>query len=327
MTEYRRIRPSEEDAALDLWIATLPVPPERLRYEYHLDPQQHERTFVAVNDAGEVVSALCYVRRDIGDAAGGARPVGCVCCLATRPDARGRGHAARLLELAAEAMREEGCAWQFLFTDVPAYYKRLGWRAMASRYREGALAAEPPADDGKISVRSYRPVDEPGGWSALAGVYAAYNASRPLALRRDAAYWRAYLPPRFAAPTALLLVASRRPDVAGTEAGMDGYLLAHLLDGSFVATEIASRPGVPGVAAALLGALAREARSRGYSGGRVYLPFEPEVDAALAGVFAGLTVGYHHAMLTKPLAPGLDEAEIDAIFAAPGAISWPSDDF
>ena len=323
MIDYRAVHPDEENAALDLWIATLPVPPERLRYEYHLDPKQHERTFVAVDAGGEVVSALAYVRRDLGDAAGNPRPVGCVCLLATRESARGRGHAARLLDLAAGAMREEGCAWQFLFTDVTGYYERLGWRTMASRYREGPLVAEPPAASAEISVRPYRPAEEPDGLEPLAEVYAAANDRRPLALRRDAAYWRTYLPPRFGAPTALVLVARRRPDAAE----VDGYLLAHLLDGFFIANEIAVRPGAPGVAAALVGGLAREARARGLAGGRVYLPFEPEVDAALGLAFESLTVGYHHAMMVKPVGLGFGPAEIDAIFAAPGAISWPSDDF
>jgi hypothetical protein len=70
-----------------------------------------------------------------------------------------------------------------------------------------------------------------------------------------------------------------------------------------------------------------EARARGIGMGRVYLPREPAVDAALAGIYQQIHEDYHHGLMGLPLAPGWDDARIAAIFAAPGTISWPADDF
>jgi GNAT superfamily N-acetyltransferase len=319
--DYRRARADEESATTDLWAACLPVPIERLRYEHRIDPDRLRRTFVAVDPTGEVLSAVAYARRQLRDAAGRPRLVGAVTCVATRESARGQGHARRLLDFALAGMRDEGCAWSILFTDVPGYYERLGWRAMATRYREGPLIGN-RRHASEYNVEPFDPTDSTG-WTALAETYDRYNAKRPLCLVRSPEYWRSWIAPRFTAPTALVLVARRR----GSDAGIAGYVLAHVFDEAFVASEIAvDRPG-EGIALALLGSLAERVARRGIGGGRVYLPFEDEIDEVLGRVFAEPAVGYHHAMLTRPVAPDFDQAIIDAAFAAPGAIYWPSDDF
>jgi ribosomal protein S18 acetylase RimI-like enzyme len=320
--EYRSARADEEPDILGLWAACLPVPAERLRHEYRLDPDRLRRTFVAVDAAGAVLSAVACAQRNLGDATGRSRLVGAVTCVATRKSARGRGHARHLLDLALAAMCEEGCAWSLLFTDVPGYYERLGWKTMATRYREGALAGERPRLASGYTVEPFDPTD-PSGWAALAETYNRYNAKRPLCLARSPEYWRSWVAPRFTAPTARVLVARRK----GVDAGTAGYVLAHVFDEAFVISEIAvDRPG-EGAALALLGSLADRVAARGVGGGRAYLPFEDEIDQALGSVFAGLSVGYHHAMVTRPVAPDFDRAKIDTIFGGPGAIYWPSDDF
>ncbi len=45
----------------------------------------------------------------------------------TRPQARGQGHASRLLRQAAEDLRADGTAFAVLFTAQPEFYRRLGW--------------------------------------------------------------------------------------------------------------------------------------------------------------------------------------------------------
>ena len=108
---------------------------------------------------------------------------------------------------------------------------------------------------------------------------------------------------------------------------MVGYLLAHLLDAAFAITEVAALPDASGAVDSLVGRLADDAAERGIGAGRVYLPLETEVDAALGRVFDGTAVGYHRAMMVRPIERGLDHDRIVAVFRAPGAIYWPSDDF
>ena len=191
---YRQIQSDEESAVLDLWAANLPVERERLQYEYRTDPLRGKHTFVAAGD-GAILSAVAYYLRSLRDIDGQPTLVGGVSAVATRPDARGQGHARRLLDLAVESMRREGCAWSLLFTDVGGYYERLGWQTVETRYREGRLAAERPAVPGDYSVERFNPAREDGGWEALARVYDAYNARRPVCLSRALPYWQGYLLP------------------------------------------------------------------------------------------------------------------------------------
>lgn len=313
----------EEEAVVDLWAASLPVDRAQLVHQYRADPLRRGRTLVAAGPDGTVLSAVAYSPRDLRDAEGRPVRVGGISAVATRPDERGQGHARKLLALAVESMRREGCLWSLLFTESNDYYERLGWQTIQTSYREGLLSSERVDRAHGYSVRRYDPAREPEGWEPLSKLYDAYNASRALSLVRSLEYWRGYLAPAFTAPTALVLVARRPPDGAS----IDGYLLAHMLDEALIVTEIGLRPGLPGVASALLDGLRDEANERGIDRGRAYVPVEPEVDIALGQAFVGLRVGHHQAMMALPIATDFDMDRIQGIFVAPGAIYWPSDDF
>ena len=47
----------------------------------------------------------------------------------TRPPYRGQGLASRLLQEAAQRLRQEGVDFAVLWTDQPAFYARLGWQS------------------------------------------------------------------------------------------------------------------------------------------------------------------------------------------------------
>jgi GNAT superfamily N-acetyltransferase len=54
------------------------------------------------------------------------------------PEARGRGHGARLAQAAVQAAAEQGIAELFLFTpEHVAFYERLGWQRMARTTLKG----------------------------------------------------------------------------------------------------------------------------------------------------------------------------------------------
>jgi predicted N-acetyltransferase YhbS len=87
--------------------------------------------FVVLRDPeGRVASAMKLYR--FAARAGGRRiTVGGVGALYTPPEQRGRGHAARLLELVHEAMAARGDAASLLYSEIGAeYYTRLGYRAL-----------------------------------------------------------------------------------------------------------------------------------------------------------------------------------------------------
>ena len=54
----------------------------------------------------------------------------------TPPAARGRGHAARLIEQLCDEARADGCALAMLFSEIgSAYYERLGFRVVAHTHQ------------------------------------------------------------------------------------------------------------------------------------------------------------------------------------------------
>ena len=77
----------------------------------------------------------------------------------------------------------------------------------------------------------------------------------------------------------------------------------------------------------LLTAVRCAALSRGIVAGRVYLPLEPAVDAAVAAHFERVVAGVYQVLMGRPLAANYSMDAIEAAFSAQGAIVWPVDDF
>ncbi|HUP57979.1 MAG TPA: GNAT family N-acetyltransferase, partial [Bdellovibrionota bacterium] len=80
---------------------------------------------------------------------------------------RGRGHAARLLELVHEKLLEPSCQAIYLFSDIdPAYYERLGFRARPAMDRVYAPEAGDPFERAQAAaIESFLGLD----WSSLRG--------------------------------------------------------------------------------------------------------------------------------------------------------------
>jgi GNAT superfamily N-acetyltransferase len=271
--------------------------------------------------SGRILAAVSYCLRHIRDASGTPQRVGGVSLVATHPEARGQGHASRLLLRAVDLMRGEGCRWSQLSTYISPFYERLGWRVMATRFRQGMLTPETLAPNTAYTIHALGPDELAARLGEIAAVYDAYNAGRPLTTVREPAYWRAYTLPRLLAPAATLLAASHGPD-----APLCGYALAHFQEETFAITEIGALPG-EATATALIFAVAAEAARRGIDKGRVYIPFEPEIDMALRTIYRVAEQGEHRVFMVRPLASDIDVDQIAAIPRAPGAIPWPADDF
>ena len=143
---YRPARPTEEAALIDLWVAANPdSDPAAWRREYERAPDRFVHTLVAAAPTGGLLAAALWWPRLVRDAAGEARLVGNVSHVATRPEAWRCGHATRLMALAIDAMRAEGCAWATLTTSEEArpLYQRLGWRAYPRLSWQGRLVRRP----------------------------------------------------------------------------------------------------------------------------------------------------------------------------------------
>ena len=337
--EYRTARGNDEERALDLWSSALEVDRDALRRESRSDPRFRERTFVAATPDGSVVSALQYWVRDIRDAEGAPRRAGYVYTLATRPDARGLGHAGRLLERASTAMQHEGCAWALLLTtEARGFYERHGWRAFPRAVWQGTLRDDLAFAPTPYIVRDFDPEREPGGWDAIAAVYAAANARRPLTVVRDSAYWRNYAAQRFrdllARDNVALFVAQDSP----ADTRPRGYALAVFLDaaamrerfgvdvGSFGVTEVGVLPGHWAALDALLGTIGARAAAGGMPLSRLPLPVEPAIETPLRHLFGStLHTVRDEQPMGRVLDPAFGERRLEAMFAAPGAMFWSID--
>ena len=101
---------------------------------------------------------------------------------------------------------------------------------------------------------------------------------------------------------------------------MTGNVRQGALD-ALVQEAIAAASGVK------LTAVRRAALTRGIVAGRVYLPLEAAVDAAVAAHFEQVIPGTYQVLMGRPLAAEYSMDAIEAAFSAPGAIAWPVDDF
>jgi predicted acetyltransferase len=322
--EYRAMRSGEEEAVLSLWAEVWNDGGAYFQRYFTVDPHRRpEHTCVAVDEDGWILSAAHVCLRDLRDADGIPRRVGCIANVATRQEARNQGHSGRLLELTVKVMEAEGCAGSLLYSGVNRHYERYGWRALPTPFRQGQIQPQREEGAAGFSVCPYDPVHGPAGWDRLASVYDAFNAARPLTIVRPLAYWRGFGARAFTEPGAVILAATRK----AADDVLAGYLLTHLSDQEISLLEIGWRSGDQECVSALISAAANLAAERQAMKMTVHLPFLPEIDAALDRVASGAAVKHHHAAMIRAVGANRDLSWLNAAFAAPGAIFWGADGF
>ncbi|MHB8376577.1 MAG: GNAT family N-acetyltransferase [Dehalococcoidia bacterium] len=113
---------------------------------------------VAVVDGAIAAYVRIFARRML--VRGAPVAAGGIGSVATRPDARGNGIATALLEDAITQMRREGVAVSYLFTGIPAFYERLGYRIVRQPEfvvsRAAIVAARAPWYDRAPSIHLKR---------------------------------------------------------------------------------------------------------------------------------------------------------------------------
>ena len=152
---------------------------------------EHDSTFrlrharVAVTDgriAGYVrIFARTMLIRGVPVAAGGIGSV------ATHPGARHDGIATALLQDAIEQMQRETMAVSFLFTGIPGFYERLGYRIVREPYFEAdASEAAATPTNSLYSLRSIEDADV----RRLVAIHRTATARTTGATLRSARTWR-----------------------------------------------------------------------------------------------------------------------------------------
>ena len=194
--------------------------------------------------------------------------------VATHSDHRKHGLASVLLKDAIAQMERRGYHLSFLFTGIPHFYARLGWRVVRqSYYAAGASEVAALPHEGGVDVRPFAPADIP----ALAHVYERATSGRTGAIARSERYWRDHLTWTDEDPGGFLVAAAKGKPIAYVRSRieMDNHL--NLLEG-------VALPGEEQVLASLLAALARHAETKGAAEVRGLVP----ADSPLAGVLRAL---------------------------------------
>jgi predicted N-acetyltransferase YhbS len=341
--EYRKMRLEDEEAVFGLRMQTWGAPSvEYVRQGAYLDPQYLEHTFVAIDSDGQLLSTIRYWLREIRDGSGTPQRVGCVASVVTIESARRQGHGRRLVQLGLEAMRDEGCAWSFLLSSdmgVPLYLS-LGYRSYYTPFYHGPLSGERPAYGDNYKVERVKPPFDfdDHDWHAVREIYAVYNAHRPLSLVRDDDYWRGYFARRI---VGRLMSRDLGLYIAKTPQGKSvGYLIADYstpgkaredsgldVDEFIYVSELGSIPGHDDALPTLIAATLDRVPPEGRTGMAVRAPREGHLDEILRGLFSPEVQLLDCGMMALSLSDSFGEADIDAMFAAPGALFWTLDDF
>lgn len=213
MEEIRPIRESELEELLDL-LCAVHNPDGRERYRGYIqgDPTWRPlHTPVVVLD-NRIVSTLRIWDRQVHLGATSVR-IGGIGGVTTHHDYRERGIATRLMEHAAEYMRDDGYDLGLLFSAIPArFYLRLGWHCVPLMGFHAELRR--PHKPGR-STLEVLPFDESRDLEETVALYQRYNAGRSGTMLRPRPYWD-YAPSRVRGVLPAIVVRS--------PAGICGYI-------------------------------------------------------------------------------------------------------
>jgi len=250
----------------------------------------------------------------------------------TRPDMRRQGHAARLLELTIAAMRADGCRWSILATtdEGRPLYERYGWRPLPIRQTVCTFSDKRPPLSGAYAIQPYDPVHAPDGWAAIAPIYDAYNAARPLTIVRDAPYWRNYairVDRWLSAGYGAVFVAHHADDERHPYPYPCAYVLAGFsAEHGVRLAELGALPGDEDALPPLLAVVATRATEGGMAGRPSNLPRDPRLHEVLVAMCSSTAEQLDPDWMIRPIAPDVDAHALLALPDAPGAVLWLFDD-
>jgi len=236
--QIRPMRPGEREIVLELLEAAFERREPFVSYLDH-DPLFRPGNFLLALDGDRPVSAVQVFEKRIR-LRGQVVTLGGIGSVATHPEYRRRGLAARLMTLQAEAMRARGMSIGLLFTGLRSFYEALGWVQMPMPVLAIQTTPAPLAAPTDLGMRSFEARDLP----EIRRIYAEYCEAISGSTVRDAAYWEGQL--RYAGS----------PEECFRLAERDGRIVAYarsmVLAGIRHAMEYACRRGESDALAALL---------------------------------------------------------------------------
>lgn len=173
---------------LPLWMEVFDKPAAVFTGVWGACPPDRRHSFVARTAERVVASVQLYVL-PLRDESGKPDWVGCIANVATLPAYRGQGLASDLIRSAIARMEEVGCGWSYLFTGVPDFYAKEGWR----EYQRPAMTLAPlPVSEGG-SVRKLSWADLP----EIRALFERHLGEIPLSQVREDGDWGHKIPDRF----------------------------------------------------------------------------------------------------------------------------------
>lgn len=336
--EYRSMRPTEEEAAVQLWTTALETSPYEAGQTFRDfcdNPLRFDQCRVAVADDGTLLATVCYWLRTVRGIDGQPEPVGHLYHVATRPTAQRQGHAGQLLRQTLQALRQAHCTWAILSARQIAVplYERYGWQAVPRTYVRGTYDEAHWQHNNRYRIEVYDPRQTDDGWLRLAAVYAKASAQQPGCLIRTHAYWTGYGAWMFGlyldAYQAILLTAQEQT----VDTHLRGYALVNFYEAGFVVSEIATDPADPAVLASLLTGIISEADKRQVPRrGQLTIPMGAATEAMVNQYFGSTfhTVddtalyGYMPFMIC-PVQPAGVAQQVANPFTTDGSLFWPLD--
>lgn len=175
MHEIRPINAAETDEFLELLCSVFGLDLKAARTIFYQEPLFDLNRKWALFDQGRMISILTTspLRFGWGRAAG-------IAGVATLPEARGKGLAAKLMETAMAATRELGESAFILFAADARLYSQLGFK-VADEVIRGEVAASAPEDEPRI-------LDQ----SEVKTIYTKWAAERNDRLVRTSQKWEAW---------------------------------------------------------------------------------------------------------------------------------------
>ena len=266
--QVREVREPELEECLELWCTVFhnDTPDYFRRYFYGDEYFEPKYTRVAVVN-GRIVSAVHIVKRLVA-CGEHTFTMGGIANVATHPEARGRGYASLCLEQALEVMRGDGMDFSTLGTGIPGFYARYGWERAHRFVGTGRLRDRDVEPRTSTTVRRYNQHDEP----AIRTIYRITNNTRPITVRRTAAYWREWIGWTGGKHPGDVLVAEDAQGVAA-------YCLATVEDAKLVVRELGDRTTDGAGTTDVLWACLRSGRMRGAEQVELRVPRLPTIEA------------------------------------------------
>jgi predicted acetyltransferase len=320
-TIYRPVNADEEAEVMRLWTTVFGDDKALFQSNQDSEPNRQLHQTLVAHDGERIVSTVQYFNRHTRMLDGTVQKMGAIANVATFQEARKQGHSGKLLELAIDWMRKDGCTWSQLFTGVNAHYERYGWKTIQTRYREGTLASEAPVV-GSWRVVPVNPRSDSKSLAQIAQVYDVYNANRPLTHVRTMLHWEKAVMPRMMWTNGVTYTACE-----GDCSKVSAYVVCKTNDDKLFIQEIGYIPGGEDAVNALMALVHELAVHRNVQIVRAHLPFEPVVNDALGRLVSGIETGYYRYMMARSLVDSLSQEDVEKPFAMDGPHFWPLDDF